>query len=105
MFQIYIDNMEADKSQRPKRAAKTPIRFQPWQEGDAHTPMAMRSQKSKLKNDQKKFREMKKEKDDTAKATAKDKDGVDAVKQAKSKKKEEKVPGSNRKRGGNVDKK
>ena len=48
---------------------------------------------------------MKKEKDDTAKATAKDNDGVDAVKQAKSKKKEEKVPGSNRKRGGNVDKK
>ena len=46
------------KSKREKRA---PMRFQPWKEGDAHSPMSVRRQKSKQKAEQKKFREMRKE--------------------------------------------
>ena len=90
--------MEADKSQRVKRSMKTPIRFQPWQEGDSHSPMAKRSQKSKLKKDQKKYREKRMEKDDTAKADTapNETEGADVAKQAKSKKMKEKIPENNK---------
>ena len=50
------------KSKREKRA---PMRFQPWKEGDAHSPMSVRRQKSKQKAEQKKFREMRKQKEAT----------------------------------------
>ena len=52
--------MGDDKPITSKRNRKAPVRFQPWQVGDAHSPMALRSQKSKLKKDQKRFRDMKK---------------------------------------------
>ena len=81
--------MEADKSQRVKRSMKTPIRFQPWQEGDPHSPMAMRSQKLKLKKDQKKYREMKKDNPAKDDSTAKETDG--ALKQANPKDKKGKA--------------
>ena len=85
--------MEADKSPRSKRMKKTPIRFQPWQEGDPHSPMAMRSQKLKLKKDQKKYREMKKDNPAKDDSTAKETEG--AGKQAKLKKKKGKLPEKN----------
>ena len=55
--------MGDDKTPTGKRNRKAPVRFQPWQVGDAHSPMALRSQKSKLKKDQKRFRDMKKQKE------------------------------------------
>ena len=93
--------MEADKSQRVKRSMKTPIRFQPWQEGDSHFPMAKRNQKSKLKKDQKKYREKRMEKEDTAKADTapNETEGPDVAKQAKSKKIKEKIPENDKNKG------
>lgn len=70
MFKFYLPlisditvKMEADSSPKAKREKRTPKRFQPWKEGDPHSPMAVRRQKSQLKKEQKKFREMKKMKE------------------------------------------
>lgn len=50
--------MEAEKSPKAKRERKAPTRFQVWKEGDSHSPMAVRQQKTKKKKEQKKFRQM-----------------------------------------------
>ena len=46
----FSDNMS-------KRVKKTPVKFQAWEEGDKHTPMANRKQKQKKKEESKKYRE------------------------------------------------
>ena len=54
--------MESEKSLTSKRVRKAPTRFEVWVEGDPHTPMAVRQQKSEKKKVQKKFRQMRQKK-------------------------------------------
>ena len=46
-----------------KRLRKPPAWFVPWKEGDKHAPQALRKKKSKNKQEQKRFRELRKEKE------------------------------------------
>lgn len=88
------DKIEAEMSPKPKREKRALMRFEPWKEGDAYSPMSVKSKKSKQKGEQKKFREMRKQKA-AAESAKEDSSKGDAVqgpdKQAQVKKTKKKL--------------